>query len=93
MAERTLLDWMVPPRKPNWRGGTSLCGSADGYVPPEDGDLQWFAHDWRDHRQGGRWFRFDACERIWRCLDPFDTTDINAHPDTPPAIDRHGRLV
>lgn len=88
-----LLTLMVPEPKPMWRAGVPLPGSSRGYVPCEQADLRWLAHDYRDHRKGGRWFCWDARDTVWRCLDPFDAQGINGLPDTPPAVDSFGRLV
>ena len=82
-----LLDLMRPPPKPIWRNGVP-----DPARPWQEGDLQWLADDYRDHRLGGKWFRFDARDCIWRCIDPFHQTGINRLPDQPPAVDQHGRL-
>lgn len=84
-----LLDLMVPAPKPTWRGRMALAHKAS--LPAQEGDLQWLADDYRDHRRGGKWFRFDAHDRIWRCIDPFNKTGINARTDQPPAVDRYGR--
>ena len=86
-----LLDLMVSEPKPTWRGGISLPhGRAS--LPSQGGDLSWFAHDWRDHRKGGRWYWYDAAWSIWCCIDPFDQTEINTDSASPPLIDQHGRL-
>lgn len=77
----------APAPKPRWREGTP---NAEG--PSQEGDLQWLADDWLDHSKGGKWFRYDARDSIWRCLDPFNQTEINWKPDEPPAVDGHGRL-
>ncbi|WP_206245701.1 hypothetical protein [Novosphingobium terrae] len=93
MGDFPLLDLMVPPPKLIWRGGAALERSGRGHSPSAEGDLQWLAHDYRDPRKGGRWFRFNARERIWECLDPFDQTGVNLDPDQPPAVNAHGRLI
>lgn len=79
-----LLDLMVPPTPPKWRGGVAI--PAQPYVRAEHGDLTWMAHDYRDHRAGGRWFWFDGNERIWRCVDPLDQCGINTVTDRPPPV-------
>lgn len=84
---------MASPPKPIWRGGVALSRIDAALGRSSEGDLQWLAHDYRDHRRGGRWFRFNARERIWECLDPFDQTDINLRPDRPPALNAYGRLI
>ncbi len=84
-----LLDLMVPPPRPTWRGGVALTA----YSRAQEGDLQWLAHDYRDPRRGGRWFRYDARDQILRCLDPLDRTGVNLLPDQPPAVSASGRLI
>lgn len=90
MADLSLLDLMAPPRQPIWREGQALTWAEA--KPVTEGDLEWLPHDYRDHRLGGRWFRYDQRERIWRCLDPHDQSGINLS-HTRPAVDRHGRLL
>jgi hypothetical protein len=80
-----LLDLMVPPLPappPVWRNGEALVG----WQGALHGDLLWFAHDYRDHGKGGRWYQFDGApgERIWQCIDPFDQMGINSVIDAPP---------
>jgi hypothetical protein len=82
-----LLDLMRPGPKPRWRNGEPVPAG-----PSQEGDLQWLADVWDDHRKGGKWFRYDARDSIWRCLDPFNQTGINRVPDQPPPVDQHGRL-
>jgi hypothetical protein len=82
-----LLDLMRPSPKPRWRDGEPVAAG-----PSEEGDLQWLADVWDDHRKGGKWFRYDARDSIWRCLDPFHQAGINKFPDQPPMLDLHGRL-
>ena len=82
-----LLDSMREGPKPTWRNG-----QPGKHRPSVDGDLLWIANDYRAPRLGGKWFRFDQGETIWRCLDPFNQTGINSAGDTPPPVDRYGRL-
>lgn len=85
-----LIDMMVPPVLPIWRNGATL--PLKPWVPSEQGDLQWMAHDYRDHRKGGRWYCYAARDRIWVCLDPYDQSGINHNSDMPPIVDAFGRL-
>lgn len=84
-----LLDLMAPPRPPIWRDGKAHYS----YMKAAQGDLQWIAKDYRDHRMGGRWYRYNDSERIWRCLDPYDQYGINTVTDLPPAVNEYGRLL
>ena len=86
-----LLDLMRPAPKPRWRDGQPI-ERGPAHKPSLEGDLQWLADVWDDHRKGGKWFRYDARDSIWRCIDPFNQTGINRLPDQPPKVDRHGRL-
>lgn len=87
-----LLELMAPEPKGTWRNGILLpAGRAS--LPAQEGDLEWLPKDYRDHRLGGRWYRYDASDCIYRCLDPYDQFDINHLPDTPPAVNKYGRLV
>lgn len=80
-----LLDLMSHPKaKPAWRGGQPLPGSDVGFVAPAHGDLRWLAHCLK--RTWGRWYRWDGGEGAWCCIDPADSTGINAKPDTPPRL-------
>ncbi len=88
-----LLDLMgAPPAvvlrrrdtQPMWRNGQTIKGSDTGFVPPLDGDLRWLAHD--TARTWGRWYRWDAGEGAWCCIDESDSTGINARHDKPPAL-------
>ncbi len=85
-----LLDLMRPDPRPVWRDGAIVTHEAR---PWREGDLQFLWNDYREARAGGKWFRFDVRDSIWRCLDPFRHTGINRLPDQPPALDRHGRLT
>lgn len=80
-----------PKPKPLWRNGEA--GTFKKLSPLQHGDLQWLAHDYRDHSKGGRWFYYDAAEMISRCIDPLDVMGINDKPDSPPTINASGRLI
>jgi hypothetical protein len=45
-----LLDLMRPARKPIWRDGTPISTWQEA-APLQEGDLQWLANDWQDHRK------------------------------------------
>lgn len=80
-----LLDLMEPhtvPPRPVWRKGRIVPGSDAGFVPLFDGDLRWLGHD--PARSWGRWYRWSAREMAWCCIDPTDSSGINAKADTPP---------
>jgi hypothetical protein len=82
-----LLDLMGEPpeaKRPVWRKGKAVAGSAEGYVPLQDGDLRWLSHDRQDRH--GRWYRWSAREQAWCCIDPIDAMGINGHRHAPPAI-------
>ena len=76
-----LLSLMMPPRLPKWRDGSAIVMADE---PSRQGDMQWFARNWQDHRAGGRWYAWMAAEKIWRCIDPYDQYSINEHRDSPP---------
>jgi hypothetical protein len=86
-----LLDLMQPPTPPIWRNGAPL--PLKPWRPSEQGDLQWFAHDYRDHRRGGRWYCYNARESIWVCIDPYDQNRINRDKDVPPTVNEFGRVM
>lgn len=86
-----LLDMMVLPPPPIWRNGVALPFKP--WVPSEQGDLQWMARDYRDHRLGGRWYCYDGRDRIWVCIDPYDQFGINGNQSKPPAVNQYGRLL
>lgn len=68
--------------QPAWRNGTKIPGSDTGFVPLLDGDVRWLGHD--VDRTWGRWWRWKDPEMEWCCIDPHDSTGINANPDKPP---------
>jgi hypothetical protein len=80
-----LLDLMADLKaKPAWRMGRRLPGSDVHFVAPLHGDRRWLGHC--PKRTWGRWYRWDAGEAAWCCIDPDDSTGINAKPDTPPRL-------
>ena len=90
-SARDMLKMMEPPTPPIWRNGAAL--PLKPWVPSEQGDLQWMALDYRNHRLGGRWYCYDARDSIWVCIDPHNQFGINQTKDAPPAVDQFGRLA
>ena len=78
---------MTTAKVTKWRDGKP-CAER----PAQEGDLEWLSDNYCDPQSKGKWFRFDARDSIWRCLDPFNQKGINETPHQPPSLDRHGRL-
>ena len=74
------------PVRPMWRNGAPVSGSNEGFVPHQIGDLRWLIHRYENGEPLGRWHSWQDSPHglMWVCIDPSDTTGINAHPDSPP---------
>ena len=80
---------LFAPRAPAPRDYSRL------FTPPRpyrQGDVARLWHGMHVLTERTAWYFWDAANKVWTCIDPFDQYGINDR-DEPPVVNEYGRLA